>query len=987
MRGLLSWIAKLLGASADTAMAALRWLLVLSWPACVLAQVNVLTYHNDNARTGQNPNETILTLANVNSNSFGKLFSCPVDGQIYGQPLYVANQSITNLGIHNVVFVVTEHDSIYAFDADNNTGANALPLWQVSFLNPAAGVTTVPADDLPCDNVSPEIGITSTPVIDTNTGTIYIEAKTREVAGGVTNYVHRLHALDLSSGAEKFGGPVVIQATVSGTGDGSDGTNVAFDGLHQMNRPGLLLLNGAIYIAYASHCDIGPYHGWIFVYDAQTLQLRTAFNTTPNDGAGGIWQSGAGLSADTAGNIYCLTGNGGFDSSGGDYGDSFLKLSLAGTNLNVLDYFTPFNQDILNQVDLDLGSGGAVILPDEVGSPAHQHLLVGAGKEGKIYLLDRDNLGQFNGDADQALQVLPWQYIYEWAFGVPAYFNKTLYYAGAFDVLKTFAFAGGLLLTNPVVKSNTGFGFTGATPSISANGTNNAIVWALQAFGGANSSTVLRAYNATNIASELYDSLQAGLRDDAGPTVKFAVPTVANGKVYVGTATGLAVFGNGVFAPPAITPNGGSFSNSVTVTLTSSVPGAAIHYTTDGTTPTATSPVYAGRLTLTDTTTLQAVATMPGWQVSPVAVAVFQAMLPTAGFGDYSSYWVSSSQANLTNDVLTLSSGLADGASGAFFKYPQPITNFTMHFVYQSAGPYGIAVVAQNSPSAASAVSEGGGCLGYCEISPCAAVEFNTGTGVGDASTGLFAGGAESGSLPTWPVDLGSGYPIEVTLRYHGGILRERLVDQWTADAFETSYSVDLPSAVGGSNTAWIGFTAATTPSSWQTISNFTFTINYPPVVSLLSPSDGALLAVDRKLILEAGASEAAGSITNVSFFNGSAKIGEATTPPYQMAWTKVTPGVYILTAVATDSEGTTSTSDPVQFTVTGPALNISRTASGIEVAWRSGFGNYALEFTTDLTSPAAWASAPGMPVTVGNQSVLTLPLEQGTRYYRLRGL
>ncbi len=365
---------------------------------------DVLTYHNDNARTGQNLHETALTLGNVNTNTFGFLFFCPVDGQIFGQPLYMANVAVTNQGKHNVVFVATSHDSIYAFDADANAFVNsysrayAAPLWQVSFIDTNAGVTTLSGDDVGWAN-PPEIGITSTPVIDPATGTLYVEVTTKEISGVTTNFVQRLHALDVGSGAEKFGGPIVIHAVVPGTGMGhADGAgNVPFDGLCEFNRAALLLDNGVVYVTFASHADIGNYHGWVLGYNAKTLQLQGVFNDTPNGLQGGIWEGGGGPASDTNGNLYFMSGNGTFDGvTNNDYGDCFIKLSPNGTNLALTDFFCPFNQEFLVEGDWDIGSGGLVVLPDEVGSALHPHLAVGGSKNYEIYLVDRDNMGGFD---------------------------------------------------------------------------------------------------------------------------------------------------------------------------------------------------------------------------------------------------------------------------------------------------------------------------------------------------------------------------------------------------------------------------------------------------------------------------------------------------------------------------------------------------------------------------------------------------------------
>src|SRR5258708_1874577 len=377
-----------------------RFLLTLTLP--LAAQVNVLTYQYDNTRAGANLKEVVLTPANVNQSHFGKLFSHPVDGYIYGQPLYLAAVNVPGNGVHNIVYVATEHDSVYAFDADNSGGPNDAPFWHVSFLDTARGVTTVPASDVNCDQIVPEIGITSTPVIDPASGTIYVVAMTKESAGGTVSYVHRLHALDVASGAERAGSPVVIQASVPGTGDG--GSTVSLIPKNYKQRPGLLLLNGVVYLGFSSHCDFGQYHGWLIGYDAHTLQQVKVYNSSPNGVSGSLWAGGAAPAADAADNIYIVTGNGTFDAASGgvDLSESYIKLSSAGA-LTPKDYFTPFNFQFLNDEDLDVGSAGVALLPDEAGSSSHPHLMVGASKEGRVYLLDRDNLGKWQAGSDSQI--------------------------------------------------------------------------------------------------------------------------------------------------------------------------------------------------------------------------------------------------------------------------------------------------------------------------------------------------------------------------------------------------------------------------------------------------------------------------------------------------------------------------------------------------------------------------------------------------------
>jgi hypothetical protein len=495
---------------------------------------DVLTYHNDNGRTGQALNETILTPANVNAATFGKLFTDPVDGYVYAQPLTMANVTVPGQGARNLVFVATEHDSVYAFDADKG-GA---PIWHDSFINPAAGVTTVPTlKDYQLD-LYPEVGITSTPVIDPATNTLYVVAETKETSGGATNEVLRLHALDVATGTEKSA--AVIATSVQGTGVGHNRKGlVPFQAEFQIQRPGLLLSGGVVYTAYGSLGDFGPYHGWIIGNDARTLQTVAKFNSTPNGNEAGIWMSGGGLAADEGGNVFALTGNGTFTAPNGgkDYGDSILKLDR---NLRVRDYFTPPNQKQLAAKDLDLGSGGALLVPVQPGP--RPHVFVGGGKDGTLFVLNRDKLGHYRPKRGVAGQSIPNPG--HSVFSTPAYFNGTVYVHAVGDVLKAYGVVNGTLV-GPVSQGTTSFGYPGATPSVSANGATNGIVWEIQNTGkrGVAGVTVLHALNASSVSQELYNSTQAGDRDLAGPYVKFAVPTISNGKVYVATQTGLAVYG------------------------------------------------------------------------------------------------------------------------------------------------------------------------------------------------------------------------------------------------------------------------------------------------------------------------------------------------------------------------------------------------------------------------------------------------------------
>jgi outer membrane protein assembly factor BamB len=496
----------------------------------------VLTYHNDNARTGQDLNETILTPLDVNSSQFGEVGFLPVTGAVYAEPLYAPNLNILG-AVHNVVFVVTEHDLVYAFDADTFT-----QLWQVSVLGP----NEKPSDDRGCGNLTPEIGITSTPVIDLTAGphgTIFLVAASTDGNG---NYYQRLHALDLATGAEQSGSPATIQAMFP-----SSAGPLTFDPSQQLQRTALLLLNGTIYIAWTSHCDAGNYYGWIMGYSESTLQQVSVFNAAPNFLGNSIWMSGAGPAADDSGAIYFLTSNGLFDTmldgrgfpAGGDYGNAFLKLSTAGNSLSVADYFTVYNTAAETAIDLDLGSGGVLLLPDLQDSNGKTwRLAVGAGKDANIYLVDRDSMGKFNPDRNVIYQEIDNALNYG-SFGMPAYFNNTIYFGGAGDFLKAFTISNAKLLPQPKSQSSTVYDYPGTTPSISANGSLDGIVWTVE--GGFNVGVVpgvLHAYDASDLTKELYNSNQSNGRDQFSDG-KFITPMIAHGKVYVSTATGVAVFG------------------------------------------------------------------------------------------------------------------------------------------------------------------------------------------------------------------------------------------------------------------------------------------------------------------------------------------------------------------------------------------------------------------------------------------------------------
>ena len=642
-------------------------LFLIGWTAT--AQISVLTQHYDIGRTGADTSETILTPANVNTSEFGKLFSQPVDGYVYAEPLYVPGVTMGSgtpqAGTkHNVVFIATENDSVYAFDADSNSPvANASPLWKITLLDAAHGALpqarAVLASDIRNEtDIVPKIGITSTPVIDPATGTIYVVGKSRETdATGNVFFLQKLHALSIADGTEKFGGPVQLQGSVPGNGLGSSSGTLHFDPYWQNQRAGLLLLHGIVYIASGAHEDMGTWHGWILAYNATTLKQTGAWCSTPNGYRAGIWGAGTGLAADVPdpvghpfGRIFTSTGNGKFDavapnySNSMDFGDSIFKLDLtngaptmAAGGKTVGDNFTPFNQAALDTGDEDQGSGGTVILPD--AASGGQHLLVQVGKSGKIYVINQENMGGYHpsntSDPQQKAAVRP-------MYGAPAYWNGRLYFWASRDVLRAFSFVNGVMSATSTSASAEFSNFPGSTPVVSASGNTSGtgIVWNVLTENFATSGNeTLQAHDASNVSKLLYSSDQNLSRDNPGAAVKFVVPTVANGKVYVGAESQVSVYGllNGAtqVAAPVISPASESFISSVSVTMSDSTTGATIHYTTDGSTPTAASAAYTGPITVTTTHTIHAVAVASGHLDSNVSTATYtkttQAAMPIFG--------------------------------------------------------------------------------------------------------------------------------------------------------------------------------------------------------------------------------------------------------------------------------------------------------------------------------------------------------------------
>ena len=634
------------------------------------AEVAVLTQHNNLSHTGANLEETTLTTENVNTNTFGLLYTRPVDDQIYSQPLIMTNVNIPGKGVHNIVILTTVNDSVYAFDAEDPTVTE--PYWTRSFIHPP---TIVPPTHLDLaaigacggnyNDFTGNMGIASTPVIDPATGTIYLVARTKEPGN---NFVQRLHALDIRTGEERPNSPVIIKATYPGTGDGSVGGVLTFDPVRQNQRSGLILVNGVIYITWAGHCDLAPYHGWIMGYDATNLLQVVVYNSTPNGGDGGIWMSSEGISADADGNLFLSVGNGSVGSKGNpqdtiNRGESFLKLKRDGSHLNVVSWFTPYNYQFLENGDVDLGSAGFTLIPGTT-------LAFSGGKQGIGYLVDRDNMGNlsfsgadtnipqsFKMSSDQIHGGMVWWDGPTGSFGYmwPA---STVLQQYKFDrtvnkfVLPAFA-------QSPTSAPG---GQPGGMLAVSANGAKagSGILWAVhQQNGDANHVTLpglLHAYDAQNVSHEIWNSEQIASRDAVGGFAKFIPPTIANGKVYLATFAGrLDVYGlaSGWVTAPDVTPGGTSFTNSITVTISDTMPGVSLYYTLDGSTPTTRSMRYTGPFVLTNAAAVKAKGIKSGFADSGVTTASFvNSALLGNGTGLTGAYY--SNQAKTFNNPPTL---------------------------------------------------------------------------------------------------------------------------------------------------------------------------------------------------------------------------------------------------------------------------------------------------------------------------------------------
>lgn len=716
--------------------------------------VPVLTWRYDLTHAGQNTQETALTPANVNTQSFGKLFSLPVDSTVYAQPLYVPALKMSDGLVHNVIFVATENDSIYAFDADSNGGANAKPIWQVSLLTAAygaaSGATAVPWADTGSPDVAPTVGITGTPTINPATNTMYVVANTKENGA----YFSRLHAINIITGAEKANSPANITATIAGTGNGSSGGQLAFSALWENQRTALNYYNGYVYFGYGAHGDNGPWHGWLFAYNATTLAQTAVLCLTPNGSGGGLWASGAGMPIDTTtpgGRMFLVSGNGTYTAyppftASTELGESVVNFSIANGALTPTDAFTAFNYQILNDHDWDLGSGGLLMVNESGPNP---HILIQAGKEGRIVVLDADNLGGFvsgatsNTNALQDISTVIPQGIGLWS--TPAYWNGQVYLWAENNVPMMFKINDGVMDTTPDSKSTITSAFPDPSFSISSNGTQSGIAWAVRSDQfNTNGPAVLYAWNADDLTSTIYESDTNSARDAAGPANKFSIPVVTDGKVYVAAHGEVDVYGlfNGEAgaAAPVLTPNGGTFSTSQSVQMSSSTPSATIFYTTDGSTPSPTSTQYTAPITVSTDTTVKAIASAPGYIQSGVTSATFTFtnQAPPITFAPVAGTYLSAQTVTLTDadasaKIYYTTDGSAPSSSSTLYAGPIQVS------VSETINAVAIDPALQNSNigTAAYVIQNGGNSINFGSgFSSTAGLTLN-GSAVADNDTRL----------------------------------------------------------------------------------------------------------------------------------------------------------------------------------------------------------------------------------------------------------
>jgi hypothetical protein len=822
----------------------------------------VYTYRNDGTRTSINGHEFLLTPSNVNTSSFGKLFSCTLDESVYAQPLWVANVAIGG-GTHNIVIVATQNDTVYAFDADNGSGTTCTQYWKASLLTSAygagSGATPIPpADTGETGDIPTEIGITSTPVIDSTTNYLYLVSNTKESG----QYYQRLHRLILATGAETTGAPVVLAASVSGTGQGSSGGSLPYSALHQNQRPGLALVNGIVYMASGSHGDNEPWHGWILGYNASTLAFASAYCTTPNTFGGGIWMSGSAPVFDSSNNLFVISSNGTYNGTT-DFADSFLKLSTT-SGLTLSDWFTPDDQQNLGANNIDLGQGGAVTLMNSVSGP-YPHLLIGGGKEGIVYLINRDNMNHYNASNNNGA-VQSWSLGGNMIAASGTFWQNTFYIGAASSPLQAYAFntTTGLFTTSPSSQSNFSVAFPGLTPVISAAGVSNAILWTVDSSnsgtnGAPTGPAVLYAFDPNNLANEFWDSTQAASnRDQAGNAVKFVVPTVANGKVYLAGVKNLTVYGLLSQAPatavPSFSPAPGAFTTPPTVTLSDSTSGATIYYTLDGTTPTTSSSVYSTPINVPASATIKAIAAAPGLNNSDLAVGDYtiQSLTGTISFVQVNSATPQSAQTTVSipyaapqfagdlnvvvvgwNDVSHTVSSVTDTLGNHYAAAVGPTQNSaaglsqTIYYAknISAAGAGGNSVtITFNGATAYPDIR----ILEYSGVSLTSPIDV-TSTGTGSAATSsttavtttnandlIFAANIVS-NLTTGP---GTAFTSRIITSPDGDIAEDRLV------AATGSYSASAPlNSTGQWVMQMVAFSAVSTPA---------------PTITGVSPSSGA---------------------------------------------------------------------------------------------------------------------------------------------------